>query len=301
MDQLQTIRMFVRVAETGSFTRAADQLQVPRSSVSTAIRRLEEHLDTRLIHRTTRRMQLTPDGSDYLDWCRRLLDEIEQAEARFRRGGGELRGRLRVDAPSRIARRLLVPALPGFLARHPALELELGSTDRPVDLVGEGVDCAIRVGEVRSPHLVARRLGALRQLNCASPGYLARHGTPRGAAELRRHRVVAYASPLTGRVEDFEYLAEGARRTLRLRSQVTVNSAETYAACCLAGLGIIQVPAYDVADELRAGRLVEVLPACVPPPLPLWAVYPGRRHLSPRVRAFVTWVEALFAPHLAPA
>ena len=200
--------------------------------------------------------------------------------------------------PSRIARRLIAPALPDFFALHPAIELELGSSDRAVDLVLEGIDCALRVGPLANSSLVARPLGHFTLINCASSAYLERHGTPRTPADLPEHVAVNYASPTSGRAAPWEWLRDGETSTLRMRSQVAANNAETYIACALAGLGLIQIPAYDVREHLASGELVEVLPDARAEPLPVQLVYPHRRNLSRRMQAFVGWLETVLADAL---
>lgn len=288
----------MRVAETGSFTRAADRLGLPRASVTTAVQQLETRLGTRLLHRTTRRVGLTPDGEATLERARALVADMDDMEQQFLPARGQVSGRLKVDVPSRIARLLIAPALPDFFERHPAIELELGSTDRAVDLVLEGIDCALRVGPLTSSSLVARPLGHFALINCASPAYLERHGTPRTPADLPEHLAVNYASPTSGRAAPWEWLSDGEIATLRMRSQVAANNAETYIACALAGLGLIQIPAYDVREHLAAGELVEVLPDARAEPLPVQLVYPHRRNLSRRMQAFAGWLETVLADAL---
>jgi DNA-binding transcriptional LysR family regulator len=298
MDRIDLLQVFVRVAETGSFTRAADRLGLPRASVSTAVQQLETRLGSRLLHRTTRRVGLTPDGEVMLERARALVADMEDMEQQFLPARGQVSGRLKVDVPSRIARRLIAPALPGFFALHPAIELELGSSDRAVDLVLEGIDCALRVGPLANSSLVARPLGHFTLINCASPAYLERHGTPRTPADLPEHVAVNYASPTSGRAAPWEWLRDGETSTLRMRSQVAANNAETYIACALAGLGLIQIPAFDVREHLAAGELVEVLPDARAEPLPVQLVYPHRRNLSRRMQAFVGWLETVLADAL---
>ena len=298
MDRIELLQVFVRVAETGSFTRAADRLGLPRASVSTAAQQLETRLGTRLLHRTTRRVGLTPDGEATLERARALVADMDDMEQQFLPARGQVSGRLKVDVPSRIARLLIAPALPDFFERHPAIELELGSTDRAVDLVLEGIDCALRVGPLTSSSLVARPLGHFALINCASPAYLERHGTPRTPADLPEHLAVNYASPTSGRAAPWEWLSDGEIATLRMRSQVAANNAETYIACALAGLGLIQIPAYDVREHLAAGELVEVLPDARAEPLPVQLVYPHRRNLSRRMQAFAGWLETVLADAL---
>ena len=299
MDRIDLLKVFLSVAETGSFTRAADRLVLPRAAISTAVQQLEARLGSRLLHRTTRRVGLTPDGEALLERARALVTDMEDIEQQFLPAHSNVSGRLKVDVPSRIARLLIAPALPDFFARFPAVELELGSSDRAVDLVLEGVDCALRVGPLASSSLVARPLGHFTLINCASPAYIARHGTPRTPADLPEHIAVNYASPTSGRAAPWEWLLrDGETQTLRMRSQVTANNAETYIACALAGLGLIQIPAYDVRAHLAAGELVEVLPDARAEPLPVHLVVPHRRNLSRRVQAFAGWLDTLLASSL---
>lgn len=298
MDRIDLLKVFLRVAETGSFTRAADRLALPRATISTAVQQLEAKLGSRLLHRTTRRVGLTPDGEVLLERARTLVADMEDIEQQFLPSRSHVSGRLKVDVPSRIARRLIAPALPDFFERYPAIELELGSSDRAVDLVLEGVDCALRVGPLASSSLVARPLGHFTLINCASPAYLSRHGTPRTPADLPEHIAVNYASPTSGRAAPWEWQRDGETATLRMRSQVSANNAETYIACALAGLGLVQIPAYDVREHLAAGELAEVLPEARAQPLPVHLVYPHRRNLSRRMQAFAGWLEALLAASL---
>jgi LysR family transcriptional regulator for bpeEF and oprC len=294
MDRFRTLEVFVRVVETGGFTRAADSMRMPRSTVSMLIRDLEDRIGTRLLHRTTRRMSLTLDGKAYYERCRRVLVDLEEADSLFRQKGGAPRGKMKIDVPSRIGRRLIAPALPDFFAHYPEIELEMGVTDRPIDLIAEAVDAVIRVDPLIDSDLIARQLGRLSQVTCASPAYLECYGAPLSLEQLGGHLAVAYASPLHGRLDDLAFSVDHKFRSVRLSARVTVNNAEAYIACCLAGLGLIQVPAYDVRHHLDAGTLREVLPGHRPPSVPIAVLYPERRHLSRRLRAFTSWAEALF-------
>ncbi|WP_234263848.1 LysR family transcriptional regulator [Hydrogenophaga sp. NFH-34] len=298
MDRIDHLGIFVRIADCGSFTQAAEQLNLPRATLSVALQQLETRLGARLLHRTTRRVSLTQDGQALLERARTLIADMAELERQFRPSAGSLSGRLRVDLPSRIARRLVAPALPAFLAEHPALQLDLGSSDRTIDLVQEGVDCALRIGTLAPSSLVARPLGQLALINCASPDYLARHGTPAQPQDLDHHWAVDYVPPASNRPAPWEWLAQGKTSTRKVPSRVSANNAETYIACALAGLGLIQIPAYDVAHLIADGRLVAVMPDAQPAPMPVHLVYPHRRHLSRRLQTFVHWMEALLHPHL---
>lgn len=298
MDRIDQLRIFLRIAACGSFSQAADQLGLPRASVSLAMQRLEQRIGVRLLHRTTRRVSLSPDGETLLERARALVADAEELEQQFRPVDLELGGRLRVDAPSRLARRLIAPALPGLLARHPQLAVDLGSSDARTDLVAEGIDCALRVGPLESSSLVARRLGAFELINCASPAYLARHGTPRGPDELDGHLAVDYRPPGRGRAAPWEWQSAGGTQQRAVTSRVSANDAETYIAFALAGLGLIQIPAHDVREHLARGELLRVMHDAAPAPMAVHLVYPHRRHLSRRLRVFSPWLERLLAPHV---
>lgn len=299
MDRLDQYRVFIQVAEMGSFIKAAHALEMPRASVSAAIQQLEAGLGARLLHRTTRQVRLTSDGMQLLERARLLLADAEEVEQIFRASQRKVSGRLRVDMPSRIARRLVAPALPGLLHRYPRLQLALGSTDRIIDLVQEGVDCAVRVGELQDSSLVARPLGQIALINCASPGYLHEHGVPADPEDLSRgHWSVGYASSGLGQELPWEFPAPNGEQALSMPSRVIVNNAENYIACCLAGLGLIQIPRFDVLHLLKRGDLVEVMPGFRAAAMPVSLVYPHRRQRSHRLNAFVDWFEALLQPHL---
>lgn len=301
MDTLGRYRVFVQIAEMGSFIKAAHALDLPRASVSAAIQQLEADIGTRLLHRTTRRVRLTADGTQVLERARALLADAEEISQLFQTRQRQVAGRLNVDVPSRIARRLIAPALPELLRRYPRLQLALGSTDRKIDLVQEGVDCAIRVGSISGGSLVVRPLGRIALINCASPAYLRDFGIPERPADLTQgHWSVGYASPSTGRELPWEYDTGSGERTIAVPSRLIVNNAETYIACCQAGLGLIQIPRFDVQGLLDRGELVEVMPAFRAPSMAVSALYPHRRQRSRRLAAFVEWFEALLRPHLEP-
>lgn len=298
MDKLDQYRVFMQVAEAGSFIRAAHLLNLPRATVSAAVQQLEAGLGARLLHRTTRKLSLTPDGEILLGRIRTLLADSDDIDSLFRAQQHQISGRLNVDVPSRIARRLVAPALPELLRRHPQLRIGLGCTDRAIDLVQEGVDCAVRVGRLHDSSLVVRAIGRLALVNCASPAYLREHGVPDMATLTAAHLAVGYAAPATGRELPWECARGEQLQRLDVPSRVVVNNAESYIACCLAGLGLIQVPRFDVQHLLAAGELVEVLPQCQAMPMEVSLLYPHRRQCSPRLLAFVAWFEQLLQPHL---
>jgi DNA-binding transcriptional LysR family regulator len=302
MSPIECMQVFARVAELASFTQAAEALGLPKASASLAVQQLEARLGTRLLHRTTRRVQLTQDGQACYERCKDLLADLDEFQAMFQHPeGAPLRGRVRIDMSTGLARNVVIPRLPGLLRRHPALEVEISSTERRVDLVREGFDCVLRAGPVGDAGLVARPLGVLHMANCASPAYLEAMGTPRTLASLARHRLVHYAGTLGARPAGFEVQADGGTvERHAMDGAVTVNSAEAYQAACLAGLGLIQAPRLGVQDLLARGLLVEVLPAHPAPPLPLTLVYAHRRNLPRRVRVVMDWLAEVVQAQLPP-
>ncbi|WCK79856.1 LysR family transcriptional regulator [Agrobacterium fabrum] len=293
MDRIDLFRIFTRVVECASFTKAAATLGVPRSSVSAAVIELEARVGARLLHRTTRKVSLTQDGAAFYERCGRVIADVEDTENLFRQTSAKPSGRLRIDVPGRIGRLVIAPSLSGFLERYPEIDIELGVTDRAVDLVQDGVDCVLRVGPLSDSGLIARQIGKLPLINVASPAYIGKHGTPKSPNGLGDHWAVNYASPSSGRIEQWEWMEDGDLRTITMRSRVTVNSAEAYIACCLAGLGLIQIPAYDVKEHLEAGELVEVMPERRADDMPLTLLYPHRQHVSRRLQVFADWLEVL--------
>ena len=296
----QTLQIYLRVAELASFTKAADSLGLSKAGISAAIRQLEATLGTRLLQRTTRKVQMTQDGLAFYERSRDMLDEMDELQTMFQ-SDAELAGRLRVDLPLSVARNIVIPQLPAFLQAYPRLQLELSSTDRRVDLVAEGFDCIMRVGELSDSTLVARRLGQFRMVNCASPAYLERFGTPQTLADLAQHRLVDYATTLGGRTALFDYVEDGQHRTLPVPAAVAVNNSDAYQASCLAGLGIIQVPEAGVSDLVAQGRLLTILPGFRAPPMPVTLLYASRRHLSRRAQRLMGWLAELMGPHLEAA
>ncbi|WP_250461914.1 LysR family transcriptional regulator [Microbulbifer litoralis] len=301
MRLLESMEIFARVAELGSFTAAADSLGLSRASVSGAVQQLEALLGTRLLHRTTRSVRLTQDGRVFYERGRDLLADMDELQNLFREDDAQLHGRLRVDMPLPVARDVVIPRLPEFLRLHPGLEVELSSTDRFVDLVREGFDCVLRVGTLEDSSLIARPLGEYRTVSCASTEYLAEYGTPRTLEDLAGHRLVHYVLNLGARPPGFEYLDPrhpGAEQSLPMAGAVTVNNTEAYLEACIAGLGIIQVPEPGVRHLLESGELEEVLPQFPPAPMPVSLLYANRRHLPKRVQVFMAWMAEIMKPRL---
>lgn len=294
MDKLHAMRVFIRVVEANSFTKAAETLGLPRASVTTTVQNLEAALGVRLLQRTTRKLSLTMDGAAYLEGATRILSEIDEIESTFTTARKTPRGRLRVDMPGSIGRLVIIPSIHEFHAKYPDIELMLGLGDRPIDLVQEGVDCVIRIGELADSTLLARRIGAMQQITCATPAYLAEHGEPKTIEELDRHIAVNYFSNRTGRNMDLCFQRDGKVEEIAMKGVVSVNDADAYVTCGLEGQGILQPARFMVLPHLRSGALREILRDWRPPRIPISAVYPHNRHLSPKVRVFVDWLAELF-------
>ncbi|KAF0811452.1 HTH-type transcriptional regulator PgrR [Andreprevotia sp. IGB-42] len=295
MDRFQEMQVFVRIAERSSFTRAADDLQIPRATVTNLMKRMEARLGARLLERTTRTVRLTHDGDAYYQRCLRLLADMEEAEGAFRNTAPK--GLLRVNLQGTLARHFVVPALAGFLAQYPQIELQISEDDRLVDLVREGIDCVLRAGNLQDSTMVGRRIALLQQVTCASPAYLAAHGTPLDPAALADggHRAVNYISSATGKAVPLEFTVAGQVLPVQLGGVVSVTGADLYAGAAVAGMGLVQVPRYRVQDDLAAERLHLVLADFPPPPMPVSVLYPQSRQLSARVRVFVQWLAQVFA------
>ena len=296
MDRFRMLEVFVRVADLASFTRAADALDLPRATVTQLVQALEARLECTLLHRTTRRVALTPEGAAFYERATRVLQDLEDAEADLGGARSTPRGRLRVDVPAAAGRHVIAPALPDFFARYPGVQLELGSSDRPVELLMEGVDCVIRGGLVHDDTLVARKLTELPVATCAAPAYLERHGVPSSPEHLDGHRFVNFFSAKTGRVFENEFEREGESVRVTGPSSLAANDADTFVAAVVAGLGLGQIPlTAHVRSLVAAGALRAVLEDWSVPPLPIYAMWPRRRDRSARLHAFIDWVAGLYA------
>ncbi|CAB3768316.1 LysR family transcriptional regulator [Paraburkholderia humisilvae] len=294
MDRLDALQLFTRIVEVQSFSRAADMLDIPRATATYAIKELEARLGTRLLERTTRQVRPTLDGQAFYERCVQVLSELDDAEASLRHVASNPRGVLRVDMHGTHATRIVLARIDEFRHRYPNVELVVSSGDRLVDLVREGVDCVIRAGNPRDSSLVARRLASMPQVICASGDYLARHGTPEHPDELADHQAVRFFASGAAADYPFELVVDGAIREYAVGGWMSVNDAENNVVCALRGCGLIQVPRFHVEDELRDGRLVEVLARWASPEMVVSALYPYRRQLSPRVRVFVDWLCELY-------
>ncbi|MDH2052211.1 LysR family transcriptional regulator [Achromobacter marplatensis] len=293
MDRFQEMQVFVRIAERGSFSQAAEDLQIPRATVTNLIKRMEKRLGARLLERTTRQVRLTHDGEAYYQRCVRLLADLEEADGAFLNTAPK--GLLRVNAQGTLAKYFVMPGLPGFLERYPDIVLHLGEDDRLVDMVREGVDCVLRAGALQDSSLVGRQIALMPQVTVASPAYLARFGTPASVDDLAGHRAVDYLSSATGRSIALDFMVDGRNVLVRPGSVISVTGAELYTGAALAGLGLAQVPRYRVERELAAGHLRIVLPKAPPAPMPVSVLYPQNRQVSARVRVFTQWLADVFA------
>jgi LysR family transcriptional regulator for bpeEF and oprC len=294
MDLFFAMKVFARVVETNSFTRAADTLQMPKASATIILQQLEAHLKVRLLQRTTRSLGLTPEGAAYYQRCVRILADIEDAEHAFAATADAPRGKLRIDMPTALGKLLVLPDIYAFHERYPDIDLMLGFGDKPVDLIQESVDCVIRVGTLPTSNLIARRIGWYRPVTVASPDYLARHGMPEALEDLKQHIAVNFFWGRNGRLMDFSFLVDGRSVDIRMRGNLALNDTEAWLQSCLQGVGIIQAPQFMAAPYLQSAELVHVLRVYTPPPMPISVVYPQSKHLSPVVRVFVDWIVDLF-------
>ncbi|WP_029147662.1 LysR family transcriptional regulator [Methylophilus sp. 5] len=295
MDRFDTMLAFTRVVELESFTKAALSLNLPKTTVSAQVLALEKRLRVRLLHRTTRRISVTTDGAAYYERAIRLLNELEETEAALNQATASAKGRLRVDVPTPLGRLVIIPSLPDFFKRYPDIQLEIGCDDRPIDLLEEGVDCVIRIGNLLDSSLVARRVGTMQFMLVASPDYLKTYGTPQTPDDLQRHQAVHFFSSKTGKVRNFILEHEGAEQEIPTIRKLAINNGDAIVAAALAGIGICQLPSFMVQGYLTEGKLEKVLGDYGAGSLPINALYPQNRHLSSKVRAFIEWVAELFS------
>ncbi|HKO88519.1 MAG TPA: LysR family transcriptional regulator [Burkholderiales bacterium] len=298
MDQFQAIRVFARVVEAGNFTKAAESLQMPKATVTKLIQSLEAHLRVKLLQRTTRRVTVTADGAAYYERTTRLVNELEDIEASLAHAQSNPHGRLRIDVPASLARVVIIPALPRFIARYPDISVDVGVSDRRVDLLEDNVDCVIRGGPLTDSSLIARRLGGLTWATCATPEYLKHHGVPKKPEDLLNgHTVVSYFSSQSGRVMPFRFRPKGTQEEeleIEGRRLVGVNDSNAYLTAGLASLGVLQLPCFALLEHINSGALVPILKDWDREPLAVHVLYPSNRHLSRKVRVFIDWAAELF-------
>lgn len=286
------MRVFTRVVERRSFTLAAQDLGLPRSTITDAIKQLEKRLGVRLLERTTRHVAPTLDGEAYHRRCLSLIAEVEDAEGAF--GGARPRGLLRIEVQGTLARHFLLPTLPSFFAENPDIEISMSESERWIDIIREGVDCVLRFGILPDSDMIARRVTTLERLTCASPDYLDRFGRPQNLDDLDGHRMIGLRSLTTGNLRPLEFVLDGSSRTIALPAIMSVTGTESFLATTRLGLGLAQIPHFHAAADLQNGMLVEVLADCRPSPMPVSLLYPRNRQLSPRVRAFIDWAMRQF-------
>jgi DNA-binding transcriptional LysR family regulator len=292
--EIDVLRMFVKVAELASFTRAAGHLGLSKARVSTAIGALEGDLGSRLLQRSTRAVRLTPDGEEFLARARQLVADADELALLFQ--ASSLRGRVRVDMPVSLARSVFIPKLPELIAEHPQLEVQLSTTDRRVDVIREGFDCVLRIGKLDDSGLITRKLGELPMMNVASPGYLKKYGKPKTLDDLDAHLIVHYSIKFGTETPGFEYRDGTSYRERPMRSVITVNATDAYRAAAIAGLGIVQIP--QMGADLATGQLVEVLPQYVAEPLAVYIVHAHGRSVPRHVRAVMSWIADQLDEHL---
>jgi DNA-binding transcriptional LysR family regulator len=294
VDRLAAIRVFAQVVETGSFAKAADRLGLSTSAASRHVAELEGHLQTRLLNRTTRRVSLTESGRAFYERAVQLLGDLAEAEQEAASAAVVPRGTIRLTTAINFGVRHIAPAIAAFMARHPEVRFDVSLSDRVVDLVEEGLDLAIRIGPPGSDNLVARKLGETRLLPCASPDYLAKHGAPKTPEELERHNCLTYEYVSPRHVWRFRDRS-GAESSVRVAGRLHSNNGDLLAEAAAQGAGIVFEPAFIVGPEVRAGRLVPLLQEFVPAPVPIYALYPSRKHLSAKVRGFVDFLVERFS------
>ncbi|MFM0051941.1 LysR family transcriptional regulator [Caballeronia grimmiae] len=295
MDRFLAMKVFVRVVESGSFSKAADALHLPPASVSRTLQALEAHLGARLLNRTTRSISITEDGEAYFDRCVRVLGEVDDMEASLSHSKLSPKGNVKVSLPQVMAKSTVIPALPEFFAAYPDIGVELLLTDRQVDLVEDAVDCVVRVGAIGDIGLVAKRIGAYTQITCASPGYIEQYGEPQTLDDLDQHLAVGYVMNKSGRVRNWEFVVDGETRSIALKHKIAVNDADSYIASGLAGLGLIQSSSYTLDPYLRSGTLRRVLVEYPTHPRVVSVLYAANRHQPRRVRVFIDWVADLYS------
>ncbi len=299
MDHLLAIKVFCRVVEAGTFSRAADLLDMPKSTVTKLVQELEAHLRLKLLHRTTRRVTVTMEGAAYYERTTKLLHELDDIESNISNEQSTPRGRLKVDMASAIANFILLPALPSFMQQYPQIQLELGVSDTNIDLLTDNVDCVIRGGELNDTSLIAKRIAELAFVTCAAPSYLQHYGTPQTPDELSsKHRVIYYRSRKTNRVMPLRF--SNRQQSMEIQQQgspLSVNDSTAQLTATLSGLGVSQLPLFMAQPYLDSGELQLLLPDWQRAAFPLYLIYPPGRHLSGRLSAFINWVMAVFQPY----
>lgn len=293
MDIVESMRIFVQVVDDGSFTRAAEALGIHKPSITKAIQNLECQLGTRILHRTTRKVGVTPEGEEFYRRCRTILDEVFDTIEYFTGTERHVAGKLRIDLPIILAKNIIIPALPEFSKLFPAIELIIGTSDQSVDMIAEGIDCVVRLGELRNSTLIARTIGSIPMMTCASPKYLEEFGTPGNLEELATHKAVNYFSGPNRKVMEWQFEVDGKITTTRMRSAILVNDTVTFVASGLAGFGIMHGLRPALEPYVANGELIQLLPDIQSPAKPISIIYPDRRHLAPKVKVFAQWLTSI--------
>ncbi|SBT18646.1 HTH-type transcriptional regulator DmlR [Marinomonas gallaica] len=293
MDKFEAMQRFVLVAQFGSFTKAAEALGLPKSSVSSAVQGLESELGTRLLHRSTRSITLTQDGETYLPQCQALLANLDVLDSQFQREPSDVRGILRVDMPSRFASTVVIPRLAEFIEQFPNIRLKISSADYRVDMIKEGIDCVVRVGNLDDSSLIARPLTQYRSLNCVSPSYAEQFGIPQTIEELANHKLIEYSHSLGNLDAQFEYLEDGKVKQQSMPSSLAVNGTDAYLDACLVGLGIAQIPVIGAESFIEKGLLIPVLDQYEAEPMPVSLLYSSRRQPTKRLTVFMDWLQSI--------
>ncbi|WJD60711.1 LysR family transcriptional regulator [Pseudomonas kurunegalensis] len=294
MDFAEKLQVFITVAELQSFARAAQSLGLARPSVTVAINELEKEVGARLLHRTTRRTTLTSEGVAYYEQATMTLNAVGEARNFFGGGLSEPKGRLRVDMSNSLAKSMIIPNISSFKKAYPQVEVILGVSDQQVDLIAEGVDCVLRIGESSPTSLVSRTIYRDPFIICASPDYLKTHGAPKSLDDLKNHLGVVYFYGRERKVKEWMFTVNGKPRSIRMRPALQVNNHDAYVACALNGLGLAQIPLIGVRNELAAGSLVQVLADEDAGHTPISVMYPARKYLPMKVRVFIDWVISIF-------
>lgn len=295
MDRFHALQLFNRIVELGSFTEAARALNIPRATATHAIKELERRLGARLLDRTTRQVRPTLDGQAFYERSQRVLADLEDAETALSTHVANPHGTLRLNLHGAHATTIILPRIGQFRERYPRIDVVISSGDRLVDLVKEGIDCVVRAGQPRDSSLVVRKLADMPEIICASPEYLARNGTPTHPRELTKHQGIGFFAPGNDNRYPFKVIVDSEVTEFEVSGWISVSDAECYTSAALAGCGLIQVPRLRLEEHLRAGRLVQVLSEWSCPEVPVCALYPFHRQLSPRVRVFIDWVRDLYA------
>lgn len=296
---LDDLRIFCRVAQLSSFTRAAEQLNMAKGRVSTIVQSLEAEVGRRLLQRTTRSVKLTRDGEEFLVRCKELLFDSERLQGMFRPLSNGLRGSVRIDMPGLFAQELILPKLKDLLSTHPQLDIGISINDRWVDIIQEGVDCVVRIGQLPDSNLVVRTIGAMTMCNLASPAYLRRHAIPLSLEDLENHRIIHYTGTSHKEHAVFRYFQDGTTKAHPMPSAFSVNSGNFMHAACLSGMGIMQLSKPTCQRMIDDGSLIEILPDFIPPPLQVSLLIPHRMHTAPRVKEVLNWLTQTIRPHMS--